>query len=94
MFNSKVNTPWFTFFAIWSANRGRVEYYYLDGHTFGFRSAVLNFNAFPHLICAVARVFFNLPVDHFFDDFFIVDSRMAGDSGQRCLDLCLGYLGQ
>ena len=89
-----VRTPWYTVFAIWSVARRRVEFFYLDGHNFGFRSSVLNFNAFPHLACALARVFFACPVDHFFDDFLLVDSRRGGSSGQRCLSLSLTLLGQ
>ena len=84
----------FTVFALWSVERGRVEYFYLDGHNFGFRSAVLNFNAFPHLVCAIARLFFAVPCDHFFDDFLIVDLKCAGLSGQHALDFTLSLLGQ
>ena len=84
----------FTVFAHWSVARQRVEYLCMDGHNFGFRSAVLNFNAFPHLVCAMARAFFAVPCDHFFDDFMIVDLQCAGSSGQLALDRTLGLLGQ
>ena len=89
-----VATPWLTVFAIWSLRRRRVEYYYLDGHCFGFVSAVLNFNAFPHLVCALSRVFFAVPCDHFFDDYMIVDLSLSGMSGQSCLALVHSLLGQ
>ena len=89
-----VSTPQFTVFGIWSVSRRRVEFYYLHGHNFGFRSSVLNFNAFPHLVCAVARVFLAVPVDHFFDDFLVVDSRYGGDSGQLGLGASLRLFGQ
>ena len=89
-----VATPWLTVFAIWSLRRGRVEYYYLDGHCFGFVSAVLNFNAFPHFVCALSRVFFAVPCDHFFDDYLIVDLALAGLTGQACLALVHVLLGQ
>ena len=89
-----VATPWLTVFAIWSFRRRRVEYYYLDGHCFGFVSAVLNFNAFPHLVCALCRVFFAVPCDHFFDDYMLVDLGLAGMCGQMCLALVHVLLGQ
>ena len=89
-----VASPWLTVFAIWSFTRSRVEFYYLDGHNFGFVSSVLNFNAFPHLVCALSRVFFVVPCDHFFDDYMIVDLFVAGMSGQLCLSLVHSLLGQ
>ena len=66
----------------------------MDGHNFGFRSAVLNFNACPHLVCAFNRVLLAVPADHFFDDFLIPDLQCAGASGQDGLSLCLALLGQ
>ena len=89
-----VATPQFTVFAIWSVSRRRVEYYYLDVHNFGFRSIVLNSNAFPHLVCALARALFAVPADHFFDDFLIVDCRFGLHSGQQCPGASLRLLGQ
>ena len=83
----------YTVFAHWSVDHQRVLYYCMDGHNFGFRSAVLNFNAFPHLVCAIARSFFAVPCDHFFDDFMIVDLQCAGPSGQLALTCSLGLLG-
>lgn len=89
-----VRQPWYTVFAIWSSVRRRVEFYYLDGHNFGHRSGVLNFNAFAHLAVAVARVFFAVPCDHFYDDFLIVDVDAAGSSAQDALADSLRLLGQ
>ena len=89
-----MSTPEFTVFAIWSVDRQRVELYYLDGHNFGFRSAVLNFNAFARLVVAAARSLFAVPCDQFFDDFLIVDLLGAGDSGQHSLARTLVLLGQ
>ena len=89
-----VRTPQFTVFAIWSVADARVELYYLDGHNFGFRSAVLNFNAFARLVVATARSLLAVPCDQFFDDFLIVDLLGAGDSAQRSLAFALMLLGQ
>lgn len=41
-----------------SVARQHVELYDLDGHNFGFRSAVLNFNAFARLVVAAVRSLF------------------------------------
>ena len=86
--------PWFTVFAVWSFRQRRVEYYCLDGHNFGFGSAVLNFNAFAKLIVCFARSFFAVPCDQFFDDFMIVDLARARDSGQQCVGESLVLHGQ
>ena len=77
-----VLSPQFTVFALWSFVRKAVTYYFLPGHNFGLVSAVTNFNRFPHLLVAMCRVLFAVPVDHFFDDYVIVDSRDGGTSGQ------------
>ena len=86
--------PFYTVFAIWSVTRGRVEYYFLHGHNFGFRAAVLNFNAFAVLVVTCARVFLGVPCDQFFDDFMIIDLLVARTSGQDGLAGMLALLGQ
>ena len=39
-------------------------------------------------------MFFATPVDHFFDDFLIVDTAVAAQSGQHCVEVALRLLGQ
>ena len=89
-----VLTPGFTVFAIWSVVRGAVVYYFLPGHNFGLVSAVVNFNRFPHLMVAISRVLFAVPVDHFFDDYVIVDAHDGGVSGQEALAVAHELVGQ
>ena len=89
-----VNAPWYTVFALWSFVRRAVVYYYLPGHNFGFGTAVLNFNRFPHLMCAMARVLFAVPCAHFFDDYVIVDAAAGGASGQEALAEAHALVGQ
>ena len=81
-------------FAIWSLERKRVEYYYFDGHNFGFGSAVLNFNAFALLVVTTARVFFAVACHHYFDDFLVVDLASAMGSAQDALAFSLRLFGQ
>jgi hypothetical protein len=45
-------------------------------------SSVLNFNRYPKLMVAMARSLLALPVSQYFDDYFIMDLRSAGASGQ------------
>ena len=83
-----------TVFVFYSMVRKRVEHFFLDGHNFGHRSAVLNFNAFPHFIVALARVLLAMPCDHFFDDFILVDLFLNGQSGQLLFGELMELLGQ
>jgi len=80
-----VATPWHAVIGLWSFVLRRVVYYWLPGHCFGFTSSVVNFNRFPKLMVAMARVLFAVPCDHYFDDYIIVDVAAAGASGQECL---------
>ena len=86
-------TPWFTVFGIWSFKKQRVHYYYMNGHNFGQRASVLNFNAFPKFVVAFLRVFFAIPADQYFDDFMLVDLLRAGMSAQYTLHTFLITLG-
>ena len=89
-----VSQAGYTVFAVWSFARRRLEYFYLDGHNFGFATAVLNFNAYAKLVVIFARAFLAVPCDQFFDDFLIVDLLKAGSSAQDALAASLSLLGQ
>ena len=84
---------WFTVFAVWNAERDRVEFFYMPGHNFGFRSAVLNFNAYAKLVATFARAFLAVMCDQYFDDFMIVDVASAGRSAQHALAASLSLIG-
>ena len=48
---------------------------------FGLAGAVLHFNRVPTFFSAICRHWFALPTQHFFDDFRLLDPRIAGESG-------------
>ena len=89
-----VDAAWANVFAIYSFVKRDVVYYYTPGHCFGMASSVLNFNRFPFLMCAMARVLYAVPVASFFDDYLIVDAAAGGASGQECLAGCHELVGQ
>lgn len=60
-------------------------FYYIPGHNFGLVAAVLNFSRFPRLMVAMSRSLFALLVDQYFDDYMLVNTLLAGSSGQECL---------
>ena len=84
--NSQIN---FTVFCVWRFSDGRCQacpvFYYVPGHNFGIASSVLNFNRFPKLMVAMARSLLALPVSQYFDDYFLMNLRCAGGSGQAGL---------
>jgi hypothetical protein len=86
--------PQYTVFALWSMARKQIVYYYLHGHCFGHRAAVLNFNRFPHLMVALARGLFAVAVDHYFDDYIIIDSKQGGESAQDAVAGVHALVGQ
>jgi hypothetical protein len=81
--------PQFTVFCVWRFSDGKStpgpSFYYVPGHNFGMISSVLNFNRFPKLMVAMARSLLALPVSQYFDDYFLMDLRSAGYSGQQGL---------
>ena len=78
--------PNFTVFCVWRFSDGKSQagpaFYYVPGHNFGMVSSVLNFNRYPKLMVAMARSLLALPVSQYFDDYFLMDLRSAGASGQ------------
>ena len=50
---------------------------------FGLSGAVLHFNRVPALITAFCRRWLAIPVQHFFDDFRIVEPQFADESGYK-----------
>eukprot|EP00971_Amphidinium_carterae_P341588 6480457-Amphidinium_carterae.1 len=70
-----------------------VEYYELFGQPFGASNAVDNFYRLAHWIATVARRYFHLVVDHFFDDFFLVEPLQSAPFAQRCLHQLFSLLG-
>ena len=86
--------PWYTCFAVWHAIKRRVVYFYLNGHSFGAVSSVVNFNRFPKVMVAMARALFAVMCDQYFDDYMICDLECGGFSAQVSLALCHELVGQ
>ena len=87
--------PWYTAFAFFNPLR-RVpapEYYWLPGHNFGLGSAVVNFNRYPEFITSMGRSLFALQLEHFYDDFLIVDSVGGGETARLSVDALVAMLG-
>ena len=86
--------PWYHGIAVFNPHTGRVEFFYLPGHTFGSKAAVLNFNRFPMIMVDMARLLFAVICDQYFDDYMIVDIASGGASAQNLLGLCHDLVGQ
>ena len=51
------------------------------GSNFGLAAAVTNYNRKPELTCAFARRMFAAVVEHYFDDFAILEPRFSIATG-------------
>eukprot|EP00971_Amphidinium_carterae_P317063 6302924-Amphidinium_carterae.1 len=70
-----------------------IEYYELFGQPFGASNAVDNFYRVAHWLATVARRYFHLAVDHFFDDFFLVEPASSASFAPHCLHQLFELLG-
>ena len=86
--------PWYHVIAVLNPATGLVEFFYIPGHTFGAKSAVLNFNRFPKIMVDMARLLFAVICDQYFDDYMILDILVGADSAQTALGLCHDLVGQ
>ena len=59
--------------AVYDFKRNDVSYYDVFGLNFGLASAPVQFNRVPEFICTVCRIMFYSCVDHYYDDFLVVD---------------------
>jgi hypothetical protein len=59
--------------AFWSPSKEKVVFFQVWGHSFGLVSAVLNFNRVPKIHVAFMRRFFASMMDHYVDDYIMVD---------------------
>ena len=55
------------------------------GHSYGFRSSVNNFNAYPELTVAFCRRFLAVATHHYVDDFPVFDHSGGGNSSHKAL---------
>ena len=90
--------------AYWSFAYGCVVYQLVPGHSFGFVSAVLNFNRLPAFICIFTCLFFAVCVTNYFDDSIVVDPAYgstfdavlgtwvsSAQSALRCTHMVMGF---
>jgi hypothetical protein len=70
--------------AIYDFARNDISYYEVYGLNFGLASAPVQFNRVPEFICTVCRCLFYSCIDHYYDDFLIVDvADAAPNCGER-----------
>ena len=70
--------PRFTVVALYDFDLDEVVYHDLFGMNFGLRSAPVQFSRVPQFIVCVARCLLAVPVDHYVDDYMLVDIAGAG----------------
>ena len=71
----------------------KVDLFEMYGQPFGAGHAVPNFYRVAEWICRVCRRFFHVHIDHFFDDFFIVEPQWSIDSARFCFQQLCCLLG-
>ena len=88
--------PWFTSIGFFNPDiqPPRPQYYYLPGHNFGLASAVVNFNRYPELVVVAARALAAVPVDHYYDDFIILDLAAGEATGLEVVQLLVSSFGR
>ena len=74
--------PWYGAFAFFNpvADPPGPELYFTPGHNFGLTSAVVNFNRYPEFAVVALRALFDVPAEHFYDDFIVPDLAVGGDT--------------
>jgi hypothetical protein len=63
---------------------GKVHFFVVRGHNFGFRASVPNYCEKPTTMCIAAALLLAVPVSHFIDDFTIPESETS--RGHRIAD--------
>ena len=75
--------PQYHTFGAYIHDRNQVEFFYTPGHVFGLGISVLTFNRYAEFMAVIARCWLALPVEHFFDDYILVDFAYAGNTGEE-----------
>eukprot|EP00971_Amphidinium_carterae_P315743 6276266-Amphidinium_carterae.1 len=70
-----------------------VRYFVLYAQPFGAAHAVSNFYRVAEWLVRVARRYFHLAVEHFYDDFFLVEPESSAPVAQQCLQELFHILG-
>ena len=85
--------PWMTSIGFYNPISERPEFYWLPGHNFGLVSAVINFNLLPEFAVVAMRALFLVVVDHYVDDFIVVDVSPGGSSARAGVESFFLMLG-
>ena len=70
--------------AVWHSDLGKVQLHEMFGQPFGAAHAVPNFYRFAEWVCRALRRWFHLMLNHFFDDFFVVEPTWSLQSAMFC----------
>ncbi|CAE8595290.1 unnamed protein product [Polarella glacialis] len=89
---SDASAPWTVLFVYNTAAR-KWMCTELWGHSYGFRSSVNNFNAWPELVVGFCRRFLSVLTGHYVDDFPTVDHKGGRGTAQDALHLVLELCG-
>jgi len=71
----------------------QIDYHELYGQPFGAGHAVPNFYRLAHWACKVARKLLSLVIDHFFDDFWIIEPQCLADYANWCFKSLMSTVG-
>ena len=85
--------PWYTTVAFYNPITKHPELYWLPGHNFGLKSAVVNFNRYPELVCIIARAQYAVVCEHYYDDFIIPDLQLGENTAQHAIEQLVLSLG-
>ena len=83
----------FSIICVYVPSLGQWMFCELWGLAFGLASAVIQFNRFPTLLCALARRWLALPLVAFFDDFKLTELVCGKQSGWSFLAALIKFLG-
>eukprot|EP00971_Amphidinium_carterae_P351638 6492206-Amphidinium_carterae.1 len=70
-----------------------VIYHELSCQPFGAAHAITNIYRVAEWLCRVCRRFFNIVLEHFYDDFWHLDLDSSADSARMCLHALFESLG-
>ena len=73
-------------YACWPVyHEEKVSWHYMPGHPFGLTSSVINFNTYAEAIAVITRAY-GVPVEHYVDDYMIVDVAAGADTASKMLE--------
>ena len=79
--------------AVWDISMKKWRFCKAYALLFGLTGAVINFNRLPVFMAAAARRVLAVPVQHFFDDFRIVEPLLANGAGLKAFEWLADFIG-